>query len=79
MLLHVAIERRLSASVADVCVFCFFIACLGCSAMCFDVLLREDFCFLMRVAAGVVRLLFMWQLRGVVCHVWSFLLLAART
>ncbi len=40
MLLHVAIERRLSASVADSFVF-FFIVCLGCSVMCFDVVVVE--------------------------------------
>ncbi len=40
--------------------------------------LREGLCVTL-VAAGVVGLLFTWQLRKAICRVWSFWWLGART
>jgi hypothetical protein len=50
--------------------------CRGCC--CVLCWLREGLC-LMLVAAGVVRLLFTWQLKQAICRVWSFLWLGAQT
>jgi hypothetical protein len=46
VLLHVAIERRLSASVADFCVVCVGCVdvCFGCSVMYFEVCVVEGGC-----------------------------------
>ena len=50
--------------------------CRGCGrVLCW---LREGLC-LMLVAAGQVGLLFTWQLPMVICRLWSFLWLGART
>jgi hypothetical protein len=50
--------------------------CRGCG--CVLCWLREGLC-LMLVAAGMVGLLFTWQLKEAICRFWSFLWLGART
>ena len=47
---------------------------MGC-VLCW---LREGLCLTL-VAAGMVRLLFTWQLTVAICRVWSFWWLGART
>ena len=85
MLLMAAIEIAVACCVLlrvdDECRGCWLfdggvMGCRGCG--CVLCWLREGLC-LMLVAAGMVGLLFTWQLWEATCLVWSFLWLGART
>jgi hypothetical protein len=85
MLLTAAIEIAVACSVwmrvDDECCGCwlFDAVVMGCRGCCCVLCwLREGLC-LMLVAAGMVGLLFTWQLAEAICRLWSFLWLGART
>jgi hypothetical protein len=79
--IEIAVACRVLLRVDDECCGCWLfdavvMGCRGCG--CVLCWLREGQ-YLMLVAAGMVGLLFTWQLTEAICRFWSLLWLGART